>query len=75
MLTCIYFAGVVTKLNRDTWANEAVAQTIKTNFIFWQVCTRDYSSSFLNYFVRPQSLETPSCLTDKFLSSDVHAGL
>ncbi|KAJ4842098.1 hypothetical protein Tsubulata_007946 [Turnera subulata] len=25
------------KLNRDTWANEAVAQTISTNFIFWQV--------------------------------------
>lgn len=25
------------KLNRDTWANEAVAQTIRTNFIFWQV--------------------------------------
>ncbi|KAI5573546.1 hypothetical protein POPTR_010G098800v4 [Populus trichocarpa] len=24
-------------LNRDTWANEAVAQTISTNFIFWQV--------------------------------------
>ncbi|ONK55184.1 uncharacterized protein A4U43_UnF6670 [Asparagus officinalis] len=24
-------------LNRDTWANEAVAQTIRTNFIFWQV--------------------------------------
>ncbi|KAF5750044.1 UBX domain-containing 7 [Tripterygium wilfordii] len=24
-------------LNRDTWANEAVAQTIKTNFVFWQV--------------------------------------
>ncbi|XP_042020865.1 plant UBX domain-containing protein 7-like isoform X2 [Salvia splendens] len=24
-------------LNRETWANEAVAQTIKTNFIFWQV--------------------------------------
>ncbi|CAA2954874.1 plant UBX domain-containing 7 isoform X1 [Olea europaea subsp. europaea] len=24
-------------LNRDTWANEAVEQTIKTNFIFWQV--------------------------------------
>ncbi|XP_057543715.1 plant UBX domain-containing protein 7 isoform X1 [Amaranthus tricolor] len=24
-------------LNRDTWANETVAQTIKTNFIFWQV--------------------------------------
>ncbi|GER28725.1 UBX domain-containing protein [Striga asiatica] len=24
-------------LNRDTWANEAAAQTIKTNFIFWQV--------------------------------------
>ncbi|KAK9154722.1 hypothetical protein Sjap_002202 [Stephania japonica] len=23
-------------LNRDTWANEAVAQTISTNFIFWQ---------------------------------------
>ncbi|XP_007045357.2 PREDICTED: plant UBX domain-containing protein 7 isoform X1 [Theobroma cacao] len=24
-------------LNRDTWGNEAVSQTIKTNFIFWQV--------------------------------------
>lgn len=24
-------------LNRDTWANEAVAQTVRTNFIFWQV--------------------------------------
>ncbi|KAJ7954432.1 UBX domain-containing protein [Quillaja saponaria] len=24
-------------LNRDTWANEAVSQTINTNFIFWQV--------------------------------------
>ncbi|KAL5554127.1 hypothetical protein UlMin_041528 [Ulmus minor] len=24
-------------LNRDTWANEAVSQTIGTNFIFWQV--------------------------------------
>uniref|UniRef100_A0A7N0U0L4 UBX domain-containing protein n=1 Tax=Kalanchoe fedtschenkoi TaxID=63787 RepID=A0A7N0U0L4_KALFE len=24
-------------LNRDTWANEAIAQTIQTNFIFWQV--------------------------------------
>ncbi|KAK9690537.1 hypothetical protein RND81_09G135700 [Saponaria officinalis] len=24
-------------LNRDTWANNLVAQTIKTNFIFWQV--------------------------------------
>ncbi|KAJ0037961.1 hypothetical protein Pint_22536 [Pistacia integerrima] len=24
-------------LNRDTWANEAVSQTISTNFIFWQV--------------------------------------
>lgn len=24
-------------LNRDTWANEAVAQTIISNFIFWQV--------------------------------------
>ncbi|XP_023539888.1 plant UBX domain-containing protein 7-like [Cucurbita pepo subsp. pepo] len=24
-------------LNRDTWANEAVSQTITTNFIFWQV--------------------------------------
>ncbi|KAA8532371.1 hypothetical protein F0562_032374 [Nyssa sinensis] len=23
-------------LNRDTWANEAVAQTISSNFIFWQ---------------------------------------
>jgi hypothetical protein len=25
------------KLNRDTWANDAVSQTISTNFIFWQV--------------------------------------
>ena len=25
------------KLNRDTWANEVVSQTIKANFIFWQV--------------------------------------
>ncbi|KAF7813001.1 plant UBX domain-containing protein 7 [Senna tora] len=24
-------------LNRDTWANEAVSQTISTNFVFWQV--------------------------------------
>ncbi|XP_022776514.1 plant UBX domain-containing protein 7-like isoform X2 [Durio zibethinus] len=24
-------------LNRDTWGNEAVSQTISTNFIFWQV--------------------------------------
>ncbi|GJY84079.1 plant UBX domain-containing protein 7-like protein [Tanacetum coccineum] len=24
-------------LNRDTWGNEAVAQTITSNFIFWQV--------------------------------------
>ncbi|XP_077231330.1 UBX domain-containing protein isoform X2 [Tasmannia lanceolata] len=24
-------------LNRDTWGNEALAQTISTNFIFWQV--------------------------------------
>lgn len=24
-------------LNRDTWANDAVAQTIKTYFVFWQV--------------------------------------
>jgi hypothetical protein len=25
------------KLNRDTWGNEAVAQLIRSNFIFWQV--------------------------------------
>ncbi|KAK1589479.1 hypothetical protein Q3G72_034523 [Acer saccharum] len=24
-------------LNRDTWANEVVSQTVSTNFIFWQV--------------------------------------
>lgn len=24
-------------LNRDTWSNEAVSQTVSTNFIFWQV--------------------------------------
>lgn len=41
---CFGCFGVLTlfwllmKLNRDTWANEAVAQTISSNFIFWQVC-------------------------------------
>ncbi|XP_011627484.1 plant UBX domain-containing protein 7 isoform X2 [Amborella trichopoda] len=24
-------------LNRDTWSNEAVAQTIRTTFVFWQI--------------------------------------
>ncbi|XP_078448515.1 UBX domain-containing protein isoform X2 [Wolffia australiana] len=24
-------------LNRDTWSNEAVSQTIRSNFVFWQV--------------------------------------
>ena len=28
---------VFLKLNRDTWGNEAVSQTISSNFIFWQV--------------------------------------
>ncbi|KAG1361123.1 Plant UBX domain-containing protein 7 [Cocos nucifera] len=46
ILTVVQFAEkIVTKalphhlpkLNRDTWANEAVAQTIRTNFIFWQM--------------------------------------
>lgn len=38
-IVCLYLhlVGVFMQLNRDTWANEAVAQTIKTNFIFWQV--------------------------------------
>ncbi|XP_052881607.1 plant UBX domain-containing protein 7 isoform X4 [Gossypium arboreum] len=29
--------AVCFKLNRDTWGNEAVSQTVSTNFIFWQV--------------------------------------
>ncbi|KAI3730467.1 hypothetical protein L1987_61637 [Smallanthus sonchifolius] len=28
-------------LNRDTWGDETVAQTITSNFIFWQIC--DYT--------------------------------
>ncbi|KAK9128914.1 hypothetical protein Syun_017711 [Stephania yunnanensis] len=30
-------------LNRDTWGNEAVAQTISVNFIFWQAYDEDNS--------------------------------
>lgn len=38
-------------LNRDTWANEAVAQTIKTNFIFWQVYDdTEEGSKVCNYY-------------------------
>lgn len=37
VLTFSWTVFAALKLNRDTWANEAVAQTIKTNFIFWQV--------------------------------------
>ncbi|KAL9260922.1 Plant UBX domain-containing protein [Drosera capensis] len=38
MLICYdVFVVILMKLNRDTWAHEAVAQTIKTIFIFWQV--------------------------------------
>ncbi|KAL2541326.1 Plant UBX domain-containing protein 7 [Abeliophyllum distichum] len=38
-------------LNRDTWANEAVAQTIKTNFIFWQVDDdKEEGSKVCNYY-------------------------
>lgn len=33
----LVFVYCFLKLNRDTWANEAVSQTISTNFIFWQV--------------------------------------
>ncbi|GFP82635.1 UBX domain-containing protein 2 [Phtheirospermum japonicum] len=37
VLTHSWFVFSALKLNRDTWANDEVAQTIKTNFIFWQV--------------------------------------
>ncbi|KAI3696145.1 hypothetical protein L1987_79155 [Smallanthus sonchifolius] len=38
-------------LNRDTWANEAVAQTISSNFIFWQVCDDvEEGSKIITYY-------------------------
>ena len=33
------------QLNRDTWAHEAVKDTVGTSFIFWQVSFRFYSLS------------------------------
>ncbi|KAG2319919.1 hypothetical protein Bca52824_013132 [Brassica carinata] len=38
-------------LNRDTWANEAVSQTIKANFIFWQVYESTTEGSCTSYKV------------------------
>ncbi|KAK9059956.1 hypothetical protein SSX86_020660 [Deinandra increscens subsp. villosa] len=38
-------------LNRDTWANDAVAQTISSNFIFWQVCDDvEEGSKIITYY-------------------------
>lgn len=37
-LLFVYFSLVIfKKLNRDTWANETLSQTIRSNFLFWQV--------------------------------------
>jgi hypothetical protein len=43
LLPTIFF---FVKLNRDTWANDAVSQIISTNFIFWQVSLLIYSPEY-----------------------------
>ncbi|KAL0372814.1 UNVERIFIED_CONTAM: Plant UBX domain-containing protein 7 [Sesamum calycinum] len=43
-------------LNRDTWANEAVAQTIKTNFVFWQVYDHTEEGSKVCTYYRLDSI-------------------
>nr|XP_043626798.1 plant UBX domain-containing protein 7-like [Erigeron canadensis] len=42
-------------LNRDTWANEAVAQTISSNFIFWQVFDDTEEGSKIKTYYRLDS--------------------
>ncbi|KAD7116714.1 hypothetical protein R6Q59_006549 [Mikania micrantha] len=43
-------------LNRDTWANEAVAQTITSNFIFWQVCEDTEEGSKIKTYYKLDSV-------------------
>lgn len=43
-------------LNRDTWANEAVAQTITNNFIFWQVCDDTEEGSKISTYYKLDSV-------------------
>lgn len=43
-------------LNRDTWANEAVSQTIISNFIFWQVSDDTEEGSKVSTYYRLDSL-------------------
>lgn len=43
-------------LNRDTWANEAVSQTITSNFIFWQVCDDTEDGSKIKTYYKLDSV-------------------
>ncbi|KVH88295.1 plant UBX domain-containing protein 7-like isoform X2 [Cynara cardunculus var. scolymus] len=43
-------------LNRDTWANEAVSQTITSNFIFWQVCDDTEEGSKISTYYKLDSV-------------------
>ncbi|XP_071735742.1 plant UBX domain-containing protein 7-like [Rutidosis leptorrhynchoides] len=43
-------------LNRDTWANEAVFQTISSNFIFWQVCDDTEDGSKIKTYYKLDSV-------------------
>ncbi|XP_071686424.1 plant UBX domain-containing protein 7-like [Rutidosis leptorrhynchoides] len=43
-------------LNRDTWANEAVAQTITNNFVFWQVYDDAEEGSKVNTYYKLDSV-------------------
>ncbi|PWA82843.1 Thioredoxin-like fold [Artemisia annua] len=42
-------------LNRDTWGNEAVAQTITSNFIFWQIYDDTEEGSKISTYYRLDS--------------------
>lgn len=43
-------------LNRDTWGNEAVAQTITSNFIFWQIYDDTEEGSKISTYYRLDSV-------------------
>ncbi|XP_071706382.1 plant UBX domain-containing protein 7-like isoform X2 [Rutidosis leptorrhynchoides] len=43
-------------LNRDTWANETVFQTISSNFIFWQVCDDTEEGSKIKTYYKLDSV-------------------
>ncbi|GJU27946.1 plant UBX domain-containing protein 7-like protein [Tanacetum coccineum] len=46
-------------LNRDTWGNEAVAQTITSNFIFWQIYDDTEEGSKISTYYRLDSGKVP----------------